>query len=493
MAPQTAPPAADRDVPLAVDLDGTLVATDVATEGFAGLLFRSPLAALRVLPAILRGRPAAKRAFAEAAPLDAAALPYREEFLAWLREEKGKGRRLVLATAADAANAKAVADHLGLFDEVMACDGVSNLKGKDKRRALEARFGPKGFDYAGDHPVDLEVWAGARKAVVVGARPGLAEAAAATCPVERVFPRPVPAATAFVRALRPRQWMKNLLVLVPVMTAHALVDRQALVAALLAVVVLSLAASGVYLANDLADLPSDRRHREKRHRPLAAGDLLPQVALAAVPLLVGGALALSALLPVPARILLLVYLLTTTLYTAALKRRVLVDVFVLSLLYTLRVFFGSAATGIPSSPWLLAFAIFVFLSLAFAKRGSELANLRLSGGQSAPGRGWSVSDEVTVAVSGVSSAYAGGIVLALYVHADETRRLYAHPGWLWLLVPMLLYWANRVWIKVGRGEMTEDPIVFASRDRITWFCAVATGIVLLLAARAPVGIPGLME
>lgn len=482
-----------RDIPLCVDLDGTLLKTDLLHESLLLFVRTAPLSA-PLLPFWLpAGKAAFKRRIAERVELDAAALPYREELVSWLREQKAAGRRLVLATASDAELARAVAGHVGLFDEVVASDGTTNAGGAAKRDLLVSRFGEKGFDYAGDAPVDLPVWSAARRAVLVGVSERLRAEVARGTEVEKEFPAEPPTLKALVKAIRVRQWVKNLLVFVPVLTALKLRDVSSLASAGLAFVALSLCASAIYVVNDLMDLPSDRAHRTKRKRPFASGALPVSLGAVLVPLLLLGSAAVAVFLPAPARILLATYLVSTTLYTFWLKKKVLVDVFALAFLYTLRVLLGGAAAQIPVSPWLLAFSIFVFLSLAFVKRASELFNLRLQNLDGASGRDWYVWDNLAVTVLGVASAYLAGLVLAIYVHSEDVKRLYRHPGWLWALVPLFLYWMSRIWILVGRGAMDEDPIVFATRDRVTFAIALLTAAFLAMAARGPFGPPGLME
>lgn len=482
------------NVPLVVDLDGTLILSDLLDESFLAALSARPFAALAALgPLLSRDRAALKRSLAGISDLDPTLVPLREDLLVHLRAEKATGRRLVLATASDELLATPLAASLGLFDEVLASDGESNLGGEAKRTRLVSRFGEKGFDYAGDRRADLPVFRSARRAFLAGGGVRLrAEVEAAGTPVAASFPGPSRGLATLLRALRVRQWVKNVLVFVPPVAGHFL-DPATLLAAVVAFLALSVCASAVYVLNDLMDLASDRRHPVKRSRAFASGELPLRAGLFLVPLLVAVAAALAAALPRGAQLLLAAYLLTTTLYTFLLKRKVLLDVFTLAFLYTLRVLLGGAATNVPVSPWLLAFSVFIFLSLAFAKRASELASLRERGAEGASGRDWFVWDSLVVHVLGVASAYLSGMVLAIYIHSDDVKRLYAHPGWLWLLFPMLLYWSSRVWVLVARGAMDEDPIVFAMRDRVTWALAVVGGAVLLMAARAPFGIPGLME
>ncbi|MCL4808480.1 MAG: UbiA family prenyltransferase [Thermoanaerobaculia bacterium] len=482
------------DVPLVVDLDGTLVLTDLLDESAVSAFRRSPRAVLAALPLLVRGeRAALKRRLAEAGPVDAATLPYREALVAVLREERARGRRIVLATASDELLAVRVATRLGLFDEVLASDGARNLGGEAKRAELVARFGEKGFDYAGDRRADLPVFRSARRAILAGpaVRLRVAVEAAGTSVAGELPDRAVGAPT-LLSALRLRQWVKNVLIFVPLVTGHVF-EPAVFAAAVVAFVAMGLLASAVYLLNDVADLAADREHPTKRKRPLASGALSVRAGLALVPLLLAGSAVAAAALPPGARLLLAAYLATTTLYTVLLKRKVLVDVFTLAFLYTLRVLLGGAATAVPVSPWLLAFSVFLFLALAFVKRASELEGLKERGREGAAGRDWFVGDSLVVHVLGVASAWMSGLVLAIYVQSDVTKRLYAHPGWLWLLVPVLLYWSGRLWVLVGRGEMDEDPIVFAARDRVTWVLAAAGTAILAMAWRGPFGIPGLIE
>ena len=480
--------------PLVVDLDGTLILSDLLDESFLSAVAARPRAALAALgPLLLGDRAALKRRLAEGSALDPALVPLREELVAHLRAEKEKGRRLVLATASDELLARPLAASLGLFDEVLASDGAGNLSGAAKRDRLVARFGEKGFDYAGDRRADLPVFRSARRALLAGGGVRLrAEVEAAGTPVAAAFPGRASRLGDLLGAVRLRQWVKNVLVFVPLVTGHVF-GADALLPALVAFFALGACASALYVLNDLLDLSADRRHPAKRERPFASGALPLRAGLLLAPLLLAVAAGLGALLPAGAQLLLAGYAATSTLYSLALKRKVLVDVFALAFLYTLRVLLGGASTHVSVSPWLLAFSVFLFLSLAFAKRASELFSLRERGAEAASGRDWLVRDAGVVHALGVASGYGAGVVLAVYVHSDHVKSLYAHPGWLWLLVPLLLYWASRVWILVGRGAMNEDPIVFALRDRVTWAIGLLTAAVLVLAARAPTGIPGLME
>jgi 4-hydroxybenzoate polyprenyltransferase/phosphoserine phosphatase len=483
--------------PLCVDLDGTLIATDALWEGVAWLATHRPLALLAALLRLLHGKAAFKAAVAAAAPIDPEALPLRAEVVAWVAEERRRGRRVVLATAADRAVAEAVAAQIGLFDEVVASDGRRNLGSAAKRAALVDRFGERGFDYAGDHPrKDLPVFEAAEGCILVGPaahlRPRLA---AQGRRIERTFPVESLGVGGVLRALRVRQWVKNLLVLVPLLTAHLLVDPAAWGRALLAFLAFCLLASGTYLVNDLHDLRSDRLHPSKRRRPLAAGLLPIPIAVAIAGGLVAVGVAIGGLL-LPAAFLasLLGYLGLTLAYSFLLKSRLLVDVIGLALLYTIRIVAGAAAIAVVLSPWLLMFSLFIFTSLAFLKRFVELRRVPVAAGATLAGRGYAPTDLAVLRVLGPGCGLLSVLVLALYVHSPQVEALYAAPQALWLLVPIMVYWVSRIWFLAERGEVDDDPVEFAVRDRATQVVVAAMALVAIAALRLPAfGEPGAIE
>jgi 4-hydroxybenzoate polyprenyltransferase len=480
----------DSGVPLCVDLDGTLIRSDLLFEGLARLA-KEGLGPLLLAPFWLsKGKAGFKRELANRVGLEPSTLPYDLRLLEFLRKEKERGRRLVLATASDRIWAESVARHLEIFDEVMGSDGATNLGGEAKARALVARFGDRGFDYAGNGRTDRPVWKKARRAIAVNAPPAVETGLRRDGNLAELFPRSPLKLKTIVTAIRARQWVKNLLVFIPIITAHKLQDKGILAAGALAFVAISSCASSIYLLNDLFDVDADRLHPEKWRRPLASGSLAIPVAIALSLSLMAAGFAVSLGLPADAVKLIGVYLVATTAYSLFLKRRVLVDVFTLSLLYTLRVLLGGAATGLLLSPWFLAFSVFTFLSLAFCKRASELVRLKKSEMMEAPGRAYFTWDHLTVQSCGITSGYLAAIVLALYLQSDTVRHFYASPAWLWLIVPVFLYWISRIWILVNRGAMDEDPVLFATRDRVTWLTAVVSAAILVLATYGPFHLPG---
>jgi 4-hydroxybenzoate polyprenyltransferase len=449
------PSPAEQLVPLCVDLDGTLVKTDMLMETAVRLVASRPWLALALPFWLARGRAQLKREIASRVAFDPALLPYDETLLADLRRQRETGRALVLATAADATIAERIAGHLGVFDRTLASDGTRNLKGEAKAEVLVAAYGERGFDYVGNDRFDVPVWKRARTAVDVGKRP-----------------------TPWLRAIRAHQWAKNLLVFVPMLTAHRL-DGAAAQLALIAFFAFSAASSAIYLVNDLADLDADRRHPLKRARPLAAGDMSIASAVMLAPLLLLVSAALCLLLPPAFAALLAGYVATTLAYSLWLKRLALVDVFVLAALYLARIFAGAIAVGVPVSQWLLGFSLFVFLSLALAKRFSEVAALPEGG--AAAGRGYVAGDRQLLGMLGVAAGSISTVVFALYVTSREVTALYAHPGVLWLIVPLLLYWIARVWLAAFREQLREDPLLFTLRDIPSW---LVVGAILLVMAAA---------
>ena len=483
-APSAAPAQAGlaAPAPLCVDLDGTLLRTDSLHEALVSALRRAPWLLLALPFWLLRGRAPFKREIARRAAIDPALLPYDAGVLELIRAERAKGRRIVLATAADAQLAEAIASHLGLFDEVLASDGVSNLKGERKAAALRQRFGERGYDYVGDSRADDAAWCSAGVAYVCSrGGPGPARRAEArgvrAVPIVR---RPL-LRFPLMRALRPHQWVKNLLVFVPLVTAHRIHDDMAMRASLLAFAAFSLAASGAYVLNDLADLDHDRRHPQKRARALAAGDLPLWAGALLAPLLLALAFALAS--PLQGRFVaeLACYVVATMAYSMWLKRLVLVDVFTLAGLYAIRILAGAAAIPVPVSHWLLVFSLFMFLSPALVKRYAEFSGLARRDAAKAPGRGYATGDRTVVGLMGVVCGQLSVLVFALYITSPEIRVLYARPELLWVACPILLYWVARVWLLAYRDELHEDPLVFALRDPASLALGVATLAVLAAA------------
>ena len=470
-----------RELPLCVDMDGTLLKTDSLIESIILLLKSNAFYFVMVCVWMLRGKAFVKHELARRVVPDVTRLPYRPEFLSYLREQRGAGRKLVLVTGAHMLVARRVADHVGLFDEVLATDGEINLTGGGKSRALTKRFGERGYDYAGNERADLIIWEHARNAILVGTSERLLKRARRRAHVTKVVELRVNPLRDILRAIRPHQWVKNALLFVPLITSHQIAEGRLGLMAVVGFVAFSFCASSVYVLNDLLDMESDRQHPSKRERPFASGNLSPWWGVAICPILLGGSFWVASVLPGTFVWLLALYFVGSTAYSFFLKKQAIVDVLVLAGLYTIRIYAGSEAIGVILSPWLLAFSGFAFLSLAFIKRGSELLMLGQSGGGSAHGRGYSVSDVPFVFSVGPASGYMACLVLALYVSSPDVAKLYSRPGLLWLLCPIILYWISRVWLLCSRNQMPQDPIVFAVRDRTSYAVGAVAGLVMLLA------------
>lgn len=470
----------ENQLPLAVDLDGTLLKTDTLLESILILLKQQPLLIFSLLFWMLKGKAYFKQQIANRVDLPVDSLPYHSEFLVYLQQAYKDGRKLILATAANEKIARSIADHLGIFSGIIASTPNSNLRGRQKLKALEKQFGKRGFIYAGNGRVDLPIWAGAASGIIVNASPAVVRRAKKHSAINQVFAKGKSGFLQFLKAIRMHQWVKNLLIFVPLITSHSYIDPQLTFQAIWAFVAFSLCASSVYVINDLLDLEVDRRHTKKRNRPFAAGNLSLKVGLFAFPLLVIPGFLIALSLNTFFLGTLIAYYLITFIYSFVLKKMALVDVFTLAFLFTLRIFSGAAAIDVVVSQWLFAFSIFIFVSLAFVKRYSELNNLpkdKVKVG----GRGYLAQDVFIVGNFGIASAYISVVVFALYIHSDQVELLYHYPQRLWAICVLLFFWVSRVWLLAYRGELNEDPILFAVKDRTSFVVGILAAITIFLA------------
>lgn len=472
--------------PLVVDLDGTLLKGDLLFECLFTSISASPARALQALFAGRASRSRLKVTLERAARLEVSSLPYREEVLALIRRRRRAGDRIVLCTAAAQALAERIAAHLGLFDEVFGSDETLNLKGANKARFLAERFGIRGFDYVGDSAADLPVWDVAGAALVTAASERTISALGARGgEISHIAARDNRARAA-IRAMRPHQWSKNVLIFLPLLAAHA-VSMDVILPTLAIFVAFCCVASGIYLVNDLLDLAADRAHPRKRARPLASGHL-PLVhasGLAAVLILAGTAIAL--VLGPGAVLVTLGYLALTTGYSLFLKRKIVLDVCVLAGLYTVRILAGIVVTGLPTSVWLLGFSVFFFFGLAAVKRLAEIA-VKAGGSPGAlTGRAYEAMDAGIVSSMAIASNYAAILIFALYLNSEVVTQIYRTPAALWLVCPVLLYWTSRTVIIAHRGLMEDDPVIFAFRDKVSRACFALIGVILLAASLADFG------
>ncbi len=467
-------------IPLAVDLDGTLIATDLLWEGLFLLLRKNPLLLFMVPFWLVSGPARLKQEIAARVDIDPAGLPYRDALIERLKAERAAGRRIILATGTPRKFAEAIATHLGIFDAVHATDGHENLTSGRKCAVLVAAYGDGGFDYAGNSRHDLKCFDVAREAIVVA--PDRQAARWRAAHGSELLETPKPTLKTYLKMLRAHQWAKNVLIAVPMVLSHEYLNVGMILACLLAFVSFSTAASAVYILNDFFDLALDRRHKTKRKRPFASGLLSIPFGLKVAAALVLISAGTAAFLPPLFWAALAGYLVMTTAYSLSVKRMLLGDVLMLAGLYTMRILAGAAATGTNVSFWLLAFSIFFFLSLALVKRFVELRQTPdLVVGQRIAGRGYRAEDQEIIAQAGMASAFSSALVLALYIDSQAVKDAFHNPWLVWPVAPIILYLTMRIWILARRDEMHDDPVVFIISD---WRSQVVIllGAVLLVAA-----------
>lgn len=469
-----------HELPLCVDLDGTLILSDVLWESSIQL-WGKPLTLLRAAWALRQGKAAMKSALAEEVSIEPAALPYREDLLAFLRAQHDAGRKLVLVTATHISIAQLVADFLGIFDDVMASDEQVNLGGEQKKQALVAAYGVGAFDYIGDHNKDLAIFQAARLSLLADPSHWLKEKAEKLGNVDKIFWHERRWIKVIPRALRVHQWAKNALLGVPLITAHKVFDGPAWIAVILAFICFSLLASATYIINDLHDLPVDRKHPHKCFRPLASGDLPIPMGIALLVILSVSSFWLTvAFLPRLFLIFLVIYTLLTLAYSFTLKSRLIIDALTLAMLYTIRIIAGAAAIDVILSEWLLMFSLFFFVSLALLKRAIELDEVL--DGKKIPGRGYFPTDLDIIRSIGPTSGLISVLILGLYINSTDVAKLYKTPQILWMMTPLMIYWITRIWFLANRKQVNHDPIVFALMDKRSYLVGFIAGAILLLAS-----------
>jgi len=466
---------------LVVDLDGTLIRSDMLYESFwsaFSLRWTTPFSAARRL---VDGRAALKAQLSTQGPVDVASLPYNTAVLDYIADWRAGGGRTALVSAANQMHADRVAAHLGLFDEVHGSDATTNLKGARKASFLVTRFGNRGFDYIGDAEADIPVWEKASRAILVNVPEAVRSRVAAFGREVVELPAQLPTVEPYLRVLRPHQWLKNMLVFLPLLAAHQF-DMVTLGQSLLAFVAFCLIASSVYVLNDLLDLAADRAHPRKRNRPFASGAVPLSHGTVLAPLLLLAGLAVALTLGEAFVLTVLAYYVATTAYSLYFKRQPLMDICLLAGLYTARIVAGAVATGIPLSVWLLAFSIFFFFSLAAIKRQTELTDAAASGRIGAAGRGYRVEDLPMVMGMATASGYVSILVMGLYVNSPAVLALYANPPVLWGVCLVLFFWFNRIVMLTHRGEMHDDPVVFAVTDFTSQMCFALILVITALGA-----------
>ena len=497
-----------NNIPLCVDLDGTLIKTDSLYELFLLLFKKNPLYCIIAISWLMKSKAHFKAEITKRVQLSAESLPYNQEVIDYIKAQDPK-RKILLVTGSNKKVADSVAEHLGLFDEVIASDENINLTGKNKKEYLLERFGDgsytaegshtaegsypaegshtaegsdnskNGFEYIGNEKADLPVWKIARKVAVVSQDNSFLNEVKTSFEDVETFITPTPSIKNYLKGIRLHQWVKNLLVFVPLFLDHRFNDGQAFVQVLLTFFGLSILASFTYIINDLLDLESDRMNKTKCKRPFASGLISIKQSVIMMAVLFVILVTILTQLSASVVLILMIYLAATLSYSFYLKRVAMLDVTMLAGLFSLRIIAGIVAINSSWSFWLLAFSMFFFLSLAFAKRFSEVENLRKEGRDKASGRGYSVVDLPMLNTSGVAAGYISILVVALYIDSEKVQQMYAHPEILWLICPPLLFWIGRIWLITGRGEMHEDPIVFAIKDKVSLLVVSLCGLILM--------------
>ena len=474
-------------VPLVVDLDTALVRGNLFLESLCARLRRGPFSFIRsIFQEVAKGtfsNATFRQAVFSGASQDVRVLPYAPHLLTFLRDSKAQGRELLLLTEASGNTSIAIAQHLEIFNRTIHWQSAEgNVPGQKKLHAIREALGTAEFDYAGAAADDEVVWREARQRIIVNNTRAEIERLARLMPCNAVFDPVSLNPLVLARAVRIHQFSKNALLLVPLIAAHEMGNFSKWGNAILAFVAFSLTAASVYLLNDGIDLEADRRHPLKRNRPLASGELPLRMGLVLMPALAVLGLLCALCLGRPFFLIMLLYLALTTSYTFFIKRLVIADSILLACLYTLRILAGGVATGIVVSHWLLGFAIFFFLSLAYAKRYTEIYRLRKRGNQQIRGRGYMTEDLELVAQFGAASGYISVLIFALYVNSGVGTHTYRNTDWLWLICPLLLYWISRIWILAGRGKLHEDAVVFAMTDKVSYFIGAIAALIMYLAS-----------
>ncbi|UZD91708.1 UbiA family prenyltransferase [Cognatishimia activa] len=466
------------ELPLYVDLDGTLVKTDVAQELLCQVAAK-PGHWIELLKSASRGRAETKAYISETAEFAPENLPYRSEVLDYIQQEKDRGRRVILASATDMKIATKVADFIGNFDDIIASENGNNLKGSDKLKVIQDESNE--FEYLGDSTADIPIWQAAKRAGYVNAPTAALQFQKETDKTSLLISDNKPVTNALLKAMRPHQWAKNALILLPLFFSHQYGQVELVAKALLATLIFCLCASAIYIVNDLLDIEADRKHAKKRYRPFAAGDLRPVTGAGFALVLLIVALSISSIVfGALLTSLFVLYLISTTLYSAWLKHKPIVDVVVLTCLYTLRIFIGGVAIGVALSPWLLNFSLFFFASLAFMKRYTEMRKVEAQGKDMA--RGYLVSDLAAILPMGVATGGLAVLTLTLYLNSAFVAATYGAVQLLWLIAPLIMFWVFRAWLKALRDEIDDDPVVFALRDPISRITLGLT-IFVVLASR----------
>jgi 4-hydroxybenzoate polyprenyltransferase len=452
---------------LVVDLDGTLVLTDMLFESLILFIKFRSYRILFLLMHLLRGKVEFKNFISNEIEglLNVKSLPYNQKLIKWIYDQKKNGAKVFLATATHESIAKKIGLHLKLFDGIFATKNI-NLKGLVKKDCLISAFGKKGYEYVGNAKSDLPVWESSSICYIVAPELGVLRAAQKINKVEIIFNSRSSYFFNLISSLRAHQWTKNILIFVPLFASHNFFDLHLLSQSVIAFLTFGLCASSAYLTNDLLDLQEDRLHATKRLRPIASGQFPIFHAFMLVPILLSISFCISALLLTKVYCLVLFFYFTLAVtYSLYLKRLAIFDVTTLAILYITRIVAGSTSNNLPISLWMFLFCMFIFLSLAFLKRYTELFDQRqASSREKSLGRGYFPSDFELLTSYGIASGYISVLILALYFNDPLSIALYKNQLWALLSCPLLILWISRMWLIAHRGEMHDDPVLFVIKD-----------------------------
>ncbi|OGY36411.1 MAG: hypothetical protein A3E36_01485 [Candidatus Andersenbacteria bacterium RIFCSPHIGHO2_12_FULL_45_11b] len=472
-----------NNIPLCVDLDGTLVRTNTLLETALGTLKQNPLFILSLCKALATSKAQAKHVIGQKFFIEQSPLPYNSEFLAWIQQQYKSGRTLILATASDQHIAQQIAAQLGIFKTVIASTPAASVTASGKALVLCRMFGSGGFSYAGNSHADLAVWNCAKSAVLVDAPYRISASIKKNIVIEKIFTtNNSPTARIIAQTMRIHQWVKNTLLFVPALAAHQITQQTVALHALLGFISFSLLASAVYIFNDITDIPSDRAHATKQHRPIASGTIsLKNALLLGTWCAIASIVIAIAFLPSSFLGILALYLGINICYSLGAKRIAYLDIVILAGLYVLRIFAGSFATGIATSKWLFIWTLFFFLSLAIVKRIIELIQLGADTTR-AHGRGYQKNDQKFLSYAGMAAAVCSSIVLGLYIRSSTIFTLYTNPSILWGIVIVVSAWLARIWKLALRGALPSDPVLFAAKDPLSYAAVGAVIAIMLLAS-----------
>lgn len=464
-----------------VDLDGTLIKSDLLLESILLLIKRNPLSAFMVPLWLLKGRANLKHQLAKRVDIPYQLLPQNPEFHTYIKQQDEAGRDIVLISASNQQQVREISDHWGVFIDAVGSDEQVNLKAETKLLRIMELNQQSEFSYAGNSSADIPIWQEADEVVMVNCAESLARKLKHKNDSIMRFDSSESNLHRFFLAMRPHQWLKNGLLFLPLILSHQVDQSALLLQAFIGFVSFCLCASSVYFLNDMLDLNSDRQHQSKRFRPFAAGHLPLIYGFLGVPLLLIAAFAVALLLPGEFIRILFLYWVLTTLYSFYLKRLIIIDVLTLATLYTLRIVAGSAAISVVTTVWLLSFSFFLFLGLAIVKRFVEYSNLLMMEKTNTEGRGYTTASLKMLSIAGICSSLIAVAVFAVYINAPDTTELYANPQLLWLICPLLLVLLGRIWRFAQKGKLDEDPVLFAVSDHPSQGITLLCGLLVWLA------------